>query len=97
MKQSTQLDRLRDILNCTCSYNEEYDGKSWNNKTQEYDDCSCVERIPQLQALISQTLSSIEKEIDELGTHHPIVKYEVIENKVLNKAKLIIRKYRGDK
>lgn len=49
----TYKERIRALLNCTCHYNETNDGKAWNNKIQKYEDCECLEKIPELLALLS--------------------------------------------
>ena len=35
MKDVISVDKLRDIIGCTCSFNETYDGKSYNLKTEQ--------------------------------------------------------------
>lgn len=47
---------IRDILGCTCAFNEQYDSKSYNLKTEEYEDCECVRKIPQILNLIESVL-----------------------------------------
>lgn len=43
---------VRDILGCICSFADKYDGKSYNLKTEKYEDCSCMGTLHQLHALI---------------------------------------------
>lgn len=44
------LKKLRKLLNCTCAWDDRLDGRVYNLKTEEYEDCECVEKIPQLSA-----------------------------------------------
>ena len=55
------IHQIRQILACTCSFNDTYNGRSWNIKTEEYEDCGCIEQIPQIISLIN------EARIDELN------------------------------
>lgn len=55
---------LRDILNCACSYTEEYNGLSYNIKTDDYEPCSCVEQLPKLDLIIANKVR--EARIEEL-------------------------------
>lgn len=63
--------KVRDILGCTCSFNETYDGKSYNLKTNEYEDCSCVEMLPNLLELILEIIGEDENETPFTGIKHP--------------------------
>lgn len=76
MNKENELDnQLRDLLGCTCSYNRSYDGNSWNNKHQKYENCSCVETLPQIQSLINKQTTEAYKKgyvkggIDEIIRH----------------------------
>lgn len=57
--------RLRDILGCVCAFAEVYNGEEWNNKTQEYQDCSCVEKLKELKSLISEQGNQAEEKLLE--------------------------------
>lgn len=57
MNPDSKANKVRDILGCMCSFGEEpedkdYDGKSYNLKTEKYEDCSCVDQLAQLFDLI---------------------------------------------
>lgn len=51
---------IQDILGCTCAFNEQYDEKSYNLKTEEYEPCSCVKQIPAILNLIESVIGEDE-------------------------------------
>lgn len=59
--------QIRDAIGCTCAFNEKYDGKSYNLKTEKWEDCECVRVVPE----IIQTLISSLPEKDELADTEP--------------------------
>lgn len=65
-------DDLREAINCTCAYSGRFDGKSWNLKTERYDDCGCLIVIPQILSLIKDRLPEKETPIrnkSAIGDH----------------------------
>jgi hypothetical protein len=61
------LDELRDILGCMCAFSETYDGREWNNKTQSYEDCSCVGKIRDISDHLRQRDTQLIAKLRELG------------------------------
>ena len=60
--QPEELDKqLREILNCQCWFNETYDGKAYNLKTEKYEDCSCVKDIDALTEAIHTQVVAAKK------------------------------------
>lgn len=60
-------EELRNILGCICASRGDYDGKSYNLKTEQWESCSCVWQLKQLQAISKShslaLISRIEEEV----------------------------------
>jgi hypothetical protein len=45
---------------------EAYDGKSYNLKTEKYENCECVEKLPQFKDLIKQSQLDLLERVGEV-------------------------------
>lgn len=84
----------REILGCQCSHNGTSDGRAYNLKTEDYEDCSCIAQLSSLQQDLLERLPKKKAEIQMTDYLNGVADGR---NQALEECRQIIEDYLNEK